>query len=106
MKAYTIYLGLITRGGEYVRRLFTPEKLLTQLTDLLTGYDVEGATVIGASGFWRGEYEPSLTIYVCAEDLDQRIESLCAALAHDFDQVEVGYHESPALTMVANPTQP
>ena len=102
MKAYTIYLGLTTQAG--VDRSDEPEsRIIREVNHTLKGFRVPGATILRGTGVWRGQVEACLVIYLCTEEhLD--IEDLCGALAHDFEQREVAYHESPTLAFVANPT--
>jgi len=104
MKAYTIYLGLTTRSGEDLTQTLNDNQILRMVTEILKGYNLPGASITTVNGLWRGKVERSIAIYVCAAGLDCSIDDLCGALAHDFEQEEVGYHESPVLHMVPNPT--
>ncbi len=75
---------------------------LEKLADTLTGYGIEGATLIPAAGLWKGKRESSTLIQIAGIGVG-RANAIAAALAMDYAQEAVYLEHGGTAYLVSAP---
>lgn len=103
--AFTFFLGLITQDGLNMVEFLSEDELLAAIPEVLADYGIDGFTLTKAEGYWKGQPEPSLAIYVSGIDHDNAV-AIARDLAARYDQESVGVRAEQPLQFVAGLISP